>query len=82
MSNILKVEDHKSIIQSSRIVWSEGCAPVRVVLRDHGGEFVTHLENLRLEDGVFKHDGFSHGHYFGRDATKATEDYHERRTKL
>lgn len=82
MSNILKVENHKTILSASRIVWSEGLAPMRVVLRDNGGEFITHLEILYLEDGVFKHGDFLHGHYFGKDGEKAMADYHERRAKL
>jgi hypothetical protein len=55
---------------------------MRVVLRDNGGEFVTHLEVLDLEDGTFKHSDFLHGHYFGKDGNKAMADYQERRAKL
>lgn len=82
MSNILHIENDKTILASSRIVWSEGCAPMRVVLRNNGGEFVTHLEVLDLDGGVFKHADFLHGHYFGQDDKGAMEDYLERRARL
>lgn len=82
MSNVLQVEQESSILTASKIVWAEGCAPVRVVLRQSGGDYITHMENLRLEDGKFKHDGFYWGHYFGRDGEKAMADYHERCKKL
>jgi len=55
---------------------------VRFVLRKRGDEYITHTENLRLEDGVFKHDGFYWGHYFMLDAKGAQEDYKERCEKL
>lgn len=82
MSNILKVENHSSILLASKLVWQEGCAPVRVVLRQQGEEYITHMENLRLEDGVFKHDGFYWGHYFMGLKDEAQKDYHERAAKL
>lgn len=82
MSNILQIENEKTILSASKIVWSEGCAPVRVVLRNNGGDYITHMENLRLDGGTFKHDGFYYGHYFGKDADKAHADYLERAKKL
>lgn len=81
-TNILNVENEKTILSASKIVWAEGCAPVRVVYRKNGGEYITHMENLRLDDGIFKHDGFYWGHYFGEDANKAHADYVERCKKL
>lgn len=82
MSNVLQVENEKSILFHSRIVWDEGCAPLRIVLRKNGNEYITHMEALSLEDGVFKHAGFMYGNYFGQDEKKAMADYQERRAKL
>jgi hypothetical protein len=82
VSNVLQIENHKSILQASKLVWNEGCAPVRVVLRQEGEEYITHMENLRLEKGVFKHDGFYWGHYFMRLKDEAQKDFSERCAKL
>lgn len=82
MSNVLQVEKEKTILLNSRIVWEEGCAPRRVVLRKNGDEYVTHMEILTLEGGVFKHAGFMWGNYFGDDAKGAAADYQERVARL
>lgn len=82
MSNVLQIENEPTIIQASKMVWGEGTAPHRVVLRKSGEEYITHMENLRLENGIFKHDGFYWGHYFMLDSKAAEEDYRERASKL
>lgn len=82
-NNTLKVENHSTILASSRLVWSEGTAPHRVVLRKVGNEYVTHMENLFLgEDGTFRHGDFYWGHYFSQDEKGAKDDYLERCSKL
>ena len=82
MSNVLRIENDKTIIAASKMVWSEGTAPHRVVLRKDGEEYITHMENLRLVDGIFKHDGFYWGHYFMLDEAGAKEDFKARVSKL
>ncbi len=82
-TNVLKIENDKSILASSRMVWGEGSAPYRVVLRQVGEEYITHMENLRLhDDGVFRHDGFYWGHYHMHLKDAAVADFNERCSKL
>lgn len=81
-TNVLNVVNDKTILIASHIVWRDGCAPTRVVLRKDGEEYITHMENLRLEDGIFKHDGFYWGHYFMHNEKMAKEDYQDRLKKL
>lgn len=89
----LKVRDEKDIQISSKIVWSEGCKPVRVVLRKiEPAKYVTHKECLAFdtEFGGFVHDSYFEGHYFedfpahddAKVQRKAQEDWRERASKL
>ncbi len=51
-------------------------APMRVVLhKSHGGDWVTHLENMQA-------GGLFYGHYFGDEYMTALADYRERCAEL
>lgn len=90
MIDTFKCENHKDIINYSKLVWSEGMMPARIVLckipssslGQDKHEYVTYRENLVLDGNVWKHRDFYWGHYFGDNEKKAVEDFNERADKL
>ena len=74
-----QIENDPSILQHSPIQMQEGLPPYRFVLRHVSGfqPYVTYRENMRLENGVWKHSDFYWGHYF-YDKESAEKDFHER----
>ena len=81
-TTVFKVQNHKSIVAASKVVWDEGECPHRVVLRKDRDEYTTHMENLILCGDTFESYGFHWGHYFMLDEARAKEDYLERVKKL
>ena len=86
-----KCEDEETIISASKLVWSEGVQPHRIVLRKLEAtslgafskvEYVTHQENLSLHGDTWKHRDFYWGHYHGSNKDAAMEDFNERCNKL
>lgn len=72
-----------SIIATSRIVLEEGGRVHRIVFRKlNGKEYVTHMENLLLDDHIWSHGDFYDGHYFFDNATKAVSDFNDRCLRL
>jgi hypothetical protein len=79
MITVFKCKNDPSIIYESRVVWSEGLKPCRIVLRKlEPGEYVTHKETLGFEGDSFVHDSFFDGNYFrefpNRDDEKSFKD--------
>jgi len=72
MTQSIRIEDEKTIIESGRISVGNGTLPNRVVLRDLGDKFVVHHEVLNVfvehtpvgDTVVFSHDNFYCGTYF------------------
>lgn len=65
-----RVKTHIEAIQASAIVVKNGDQPVRIVLYQRNGEYVTHMEcltTLTPTDGTssaFEHHSLLHGGYF------------------
>lgn len=77
-----RFENHPSILVASHIVIAAASTIHRVVLRKVGdNEYVTHVENVILEDNVCKHGDFHTGHYF-EDQHAALKDYEDRSKRL
>jgi len=70
----------KSIVAASHTVMNSGTLPHRIVLRDEGQQYITHIEILAIRavgdctdaDGnpdtiQLHHMGFENGHYFRYD---------------
>lgn len=80
-SNVVSIKNEDTVIQGSRIVFSEGQRPMRIVLRDLGDQFVTHVEFMHIkteqhvpaslgevkDEIVCTHESFDLGHYFDYD---------------
>ena len=76
--NITEFKNDPSVIRHTNLVVGPGALPRRVVLRDLGNKFVTHVEYMRIdietridpESGmtydyvVCSHHAFDAGHYF------------------
>jgi hypothetical protein len=98
MTQSILVEDNETIIHETQIHVGCGTLPHRIVLRDLGDKFVTHVETLTVtmpneSEVVFKHRSFENGHYFehGQFAAgtsreqrleQALKDFHERGSKF
>jgi hypothetical protein len=91
MITTLKIKDEPDVLIGSKVVWSEGCKPYRVVLRKlEPGQYVTHKETLGIEGDTFMHDSWFSGNYFSEFPTKddaksyekALDDYRTRVEKL
>jgi len=91
MITTLKIKDEPDVVIGSKVVWSEGCKPYRVVLRKlEPGQYCTHKETLGIEGDTFVHDSYFSGNYFSEFPTKndevsykkALEDFRERASKI
>jgi hypothetical protein len=82
MGQSIKIESTADTLQGGRIIAGNGMLPCRIVLRDLGEKFVTHIEVLtvRVEGDVvfFSHRDFENGHYFdhGEWTGKTREQAH------
>jgi hypothetical protein len=77
----VKIENDESIVMSTPIHIEEGLMPYRYVLRhvpDEVQSWVSHRENMKFEDGVWKHLDFYWGHYFF-EKKDAEEDFRTRK---
>lgn len=83
---LMKIKNEESVMYGSAIKIADGTMPHRVVLRkveDSYQPYVTHYENMRLEDGgnTWVHDSFYWGHYFS-SKDDAVKDYEERSARF
>jgi hypothetical protein len=76
-----KIENDPSIKMSTKLVWSEGLQPHRIVMREVNGEYIVHWENLMLEGNTWKHRDFYQG-YYTRDINKAVAVFYEKEEML
>ena len=85
----LKIETRDDVELWSRVVWSEGLCPARVVMwqvrsikaGDARDEWATHIELLAWSGDGFVHEEYINGHYFC-DRRKARADFTERCNRL
>ena len=78
----MKIKNDETIVYGSPIIIRDGALPVRVVIRkvdDSSKPFITHMENMRLEDNgnTWVHESFYYGHYF-MHLKDAEKDFDER----
>lgn len=66
--NGMRIKNDETVLCSTAIKIAEGMLPYRVVLRqvtDSYQPYITHMENMRLEEGnVWVHESYYWGHYF------------------
>ena len=77
----MKIKNEKTVLYGTSLKVSNGTKPHRIVIRHLPNEYkpyVTHMENMKLEDlETFVHEFFYSGHYFS-SMEDAVQDFKER----
>lgn len=82
-TNVTHIQDDESIIQKTSLHLNEGLLPRRIVLRDLGEKFVTHMETMTITCTGHhlhcQHHAFGDGNYFdyGRMGAPTKEEARE-----
>jgi hypothetical protein len=76
-----KFENDLSILYASHIIIAEGSTIYRVVVRQEGDKYITHMENLVFDGNTWKHRDFYWGHYYD-DYDEAIKDFNVRSESL